>query len=370
MVALGQPKSGKPTKPMSTEGPEIEWARKEHNFGRVDINLQYIRTKFMFKNTGNKPLVITNAVASCGCTTPNWTKDSVLPGDSGFVEVKYETIGRPGGFRKAVTVYSNSINNAYVQLDILGDVYVEPVKAEEKAPDYGKLYFSKQTLEFKTLRDNGTDTVQVRVVNGSLFTTEFEPLLPLPVFCKITGYPTTLEPNENALMTIILDGRLIKSYGFGAFEIPINSSSPVNPNMGLYVAYTRRQYFPKMNEKQLAKTARLKLSTPNELLDFGKHASGDVLDTMITFTNTGKSDLVIHEIYPECTCVRVTFNKNILKPGESMPVSFSYDTVTKNGTTTHSVWIVSNDPTKPERFLYLKTTLPKREQKCQTCPDR
>ncbi len=358
------------TKVAPLRGPEVRFKNKIHDFGRINIDIQYARTSFVFYNIGDKPLRITNCVASCGCTTPDWSRDSVMPGDSGFVDVRYETINHPGTFRKTITVYTNSDSTPFVHLDILGDVYRETVQATNQAPDYGRVYFSIPTIEFKPLYDNGPDTMQVRLINGSLFSTEFQPIPNIPPYCKIIGYPRSLEPNENALISVILDGKMMKSYGFGAFELPVNSSSPVNPNIGLYVAYTRMQYFPKMNAKQLAKAPKLKLNIEGEKINFGGHSSGDVLDTTLLFTNTGKTELIIHEIYPECSCIRVNFPKSKLMPGESMKVHFSFDTVMKDGATTQSVWIVCNDPTKPERFLYLSTNLPKHVQKCLTCPDR
>lgn len=374
LFTSAQKNPGKPAKtvakPVVYKGPEIEFRNKIHDFGRININIQYARTTFIFKNTGDRPLVISSAVASCGCTTPDWTRDSVMPGDSGHIDVRYETIGRPGSFRKTITVYCNSVTQPFVHLDILGDVFQESHTNVTETPNYGSIYFSQQTLDFKNLTDKGPDTIQTRLINGSLFSTEFEPLGKLPEYCTILGYPRSLEPNENALLTVIIDGRKVKSYGFAAFEIPVNSSSPVNPNLGLFVTYTRKQYFPKMNAKQLAKSAHLKISAASEILNFGVHQSGDVVDTSLIFTNTGKEDLVMHEIYPECTCVRINFPKKVLKPGESMKVDFSFDTVTKNGVSRQSIWIVCNDPVQPERYLYMQVTLPKVVQKCLTCPNR
>lgn len=63
---------------------------------------------FVFKNEGDAPLVVANAVPSCGCVTPSWTKQPVAPGDTGSVHVFYE--GKvSGAFHKTIKIYSNSI---------------------------------------------------------------------------------------------------------------------------------------------------------------------------------------------------------------------------------------------------------------------
>jgi hypothetical protein len=251
-------------------------------------------------------------------------------------------------------------------LDISGEVYEEKVADNGIAmPDYGKMFLDKPTVEFNPLYDNGTDTQVIRLTNGTPYSTTFLPLENIPAFCKITGYPKTLEPNENAKITVVLDATVIKSYGFGAFEIPVISDNPVMPNLGIYVAYTRKQYFPKLSAKELKKAP--KISFDKEFHDFGTHATGDVMSTTFTVTNKGLSDLVLHEIYPECSCLRVSYPKKTLKPGESMVINLIFDTVNKTGTTNQGIWIVSNDPTRDDMHIYVRAILPAKEDHCPTC---
>jgi hypothetical protein len=75
---------------------------------------------FSFKNEGKAPLILSNVQASCGCTTPSWTKDPVMPGVSGEIKVHYDT-NRLGTFSKSITVTSNAENSPVV-LRISGEV--------------------------------------------------------------------------------------------------------------------------------------------------------------------------------------------------------------------------------------------------------
>jgi hypothetical protein len=59
-----------------------------------------------FKNTGNEPLIITNAKGSCGCTVPDWPKEPIAPGATGVIKVRYDT-NRPGPINKSVTISTN-----------------------------------------------------------------------------------------------------------------------------------------------------------------------------------------------------------------------------------------------------------------------
>lgn len=347
-------------------GALIQFDKTTHNFGRVSEDILYATCRFNFVNTGDAPLLISNVQTSCGCTTPDWTRDTIMPGESGFVDAKYETINRIGSFNKSVTVYSNAANSPFVHLDISGEVYKEKSSADGiPVPDYGKLYFDQPTLEFNPIYDNQTDTLTARLTNATPFTATFQPMGALPAFCKVTGWPTSLEPNESVKITVILDGKGISTFGFGAFEIPMMSDNPVTPSMGLYVAYTRKQYFPKLSAKELKKAP--KISFDREFHDFGEHKSGDEMVTTFKVSNTGKSDLKLHMIYPECSCLKVDFEKNSLKPGESMDIRVRFDTVNKTGQSNQGIWIVSNDPTRDEMHIYVRANLPKHKFNCPTC---
>jgi hypothetical protein len=78
-----------------------------HDFGTVPEG-PAAEFEFEFKNTGKEPIVLQHVQASCGCTTPTWSKDPVLPGKTGIIKASYGTQGRPGPFTKNITVVSNA----------------------------------------------------------------------------------------------------------------------------------------------------------------------------------------------------------------------------------------------------------------------
>ena len=84
---------------------------------------------FLFENTGNSPLVFTRIFSSCGCTIPKKPEKPILPGETGEIQVSYDT-KRTGIFQKAITVRSNA-KTANVILRIKGEVLPEPDEDEE-----------------------------------------------------------------------------------------------------------------------------------------------------------------------------------------------------------------------------------------------
>ena len=91
----------------------ISYDHISHDFGRVEAGPKY-STSFAFKNTGHEILYISEANASCGCTVPSWPKEGIKPGESGQIDVEFDSKGRTGQQLKTVTVTTNTEPNKNV----------------------------------------------------------------------------------------------------------------------------------------------------------------------------------------------------------------------------------------------------------------
>ncbi|MFZ4752013.1 MAG: DUF1573 domain-containing protein [Chitinophagaceae bacterium] len=91
----------------SPNAPVFKFVEETHDFGTLKEGPQAVY-EFVFTNTGKEPLIIQSCSASCGCTTPDWSKDPILPGQKGKITVKYNTEGRVGTFNKTVYIASNA----------------------------------------------------------------------------------------------------------------------------------------------------------------------------------------------------------------------------------------------------------------------
>ncbi len=109
---------------INPNAPKISFTEELYDFGEIPEGPQ-VTHDFKFKNTGKEPLVLSQVKASCGCTTPSWPKEPVLPGKESSILVTYNTQGRVGNFSKAITITSNSDSPSRV-INIKGVV----VKAE------------------------------------------------------------------------------------------------------------------------------------------------------------------------------------------------------------------------------------------------
>ncbi|MDR2809590.1 MAG: DUF1573 domain-containing protein [Tannerellaceae bacterium] len=96
-------------------------SEENYDFGTIKENGGKVSHTFVVKNDGTQPLVITRVIASCGCTTPDWTKEPIAPGKTGEILVTYDPQGRPGPFAKTVSIYSNGKKGSQV-ITIRGEV--------------------------------------------------------------------------------------------------------------------------------------------------------------------------------------------------------------------------------------------------------
>ena len=114
------------TKMAKVNGAGMAFETETIDYGTIAHNADGKR-EFVFTNNGNKPLIITNAVGSCGCTVPTFPKEPIAPGAKAVINVKYAT-DRIGAFTKTVTVSSNAEGQPSKVLTIKGTVLPDDAK--------------------------------------------------------------------------------------------------------------------------------------------------------------------------------------------------------------------------------------------------
>ena len=111
--------SNKAEKKSNAAQAETSFEKLEHDYGRVEQGGNG-GTEFKYKNTGKVPLILSKVRSSCGCTVPSWSKEPLMPGQTGSITVKYNT-NNVGQINKSITVESNA-SNGRVVLKIKGEV--------------------------------------------------------------------------------------------------------------------------------------------------------------------------------------------------------------------------------------------------------
>lgn len=139
-VTMAQPVSAGGQQPIADPAKSETLTLKEtgHNFGKIP---QGRPATYVFEiiNAGQQPLKLDNVQASCGCTTPEWSRDPIAPGATAQIKVGYNAHAE-GAFAKTVTIMYNG--NLTKTLTITGEVYKTPMTS---APDNASVQFLKQT---------------------------------------------------------------------------------------------------------------------------------------------------------------------------------------------------------------------------------
>lgn len=140
-------------------GPQIQFEEMKYDFGSIKTG-DVVEHTFKFKNVGTQPLVISNIGVSCGCTTPDWTKEPVMPGKSGTVTAKFNSTGKMGMQNKVLTIESNSAGgNAMVSL--VGDVK-DAAAAMSVAPASSDVSAPAETKEAKQKTKIGDNKIKAK----------------------------------------------------------------------------------------------------------------------------------------------------------------------------------------------------------------
>ena len=99
----------------SSDGPQFDWDKTVFQFGEIAQAVP-ATAEYVFTNTGNEPIIISQVKKTCGCTVPSWPSAPIMPGDQGVIKAIYNAKS-VGSFTKTITVVSNvSQNSTYLQL--------------------------------------------------------------------------------------------------------------------------------------------------------------------------------------------------------------------------------------------------------------
>ncbi|SNT38659.1 Protein of unknown function [Ekhidna lutea] len=328
---------------------KLDFAVTDHNFGDIQEEGGPAEFTFHFVNTGNEPVKITNVKASCGCTTPGWTREEVMPGDSGYVKAKYNPRNRPGRFRKSLRLTTTDASSNRT-LYISGFVKPKPKTPEEEFPiSAGDLRLKYRGLNMGKITTEKPIAKTFDVFNYSDTTVVLSPgAMTLPEHIQVELVQEFLNPREVGQIKVVYDPNKKADYGFVSDNIKLNSRSEEN----LSVMAVIEEYFPEMTAEELDNAAKLNISERS--YDFGKVTAGVVLEKEFELMNDGNDKLELRAVKSNCGCITYDLKKKGIKKGKSQTLTVFFDTSEMRGNQYKSITIYSNDPVAPTQIITLK----------------
>lgn len=330
--------------------PKMALAVTEHDFGKFKEEAGSQKFDFVVYNNGDQPLVITQVTASCGCTTPGWTKEPIPPKGTGKVSAAYDPVGRPGVFSKTLSISSNSTPNPVV-ITIKGEV-IEKEKTVEDLYRFpvGGIRFESNHLAFTNVLKTEKRIRVMPIINTSKepIKIEFENL---PVHLTVKANPETLKPGEKGIIEGTYDGTKNSNWGNVSDMVKVKLNGVSQENVYLYVSANLVEDFSKLTKEEMENAPVFKLQTTS--VDFGTMLQNTTKDIIFPFTNTGKRDLVINYVRSSCGCTAVNQGNPVVKPGESSSIKAVFSGGTYSGKQTKSIYVYTNDPKNSEVVLML-----------------
>jgi hypothetical protein len=333
--------------------PVMKFAVNEHDFGTFKEETGKQSFDFIVSNTGNSPLVIQNVVASCGCTTPGWTKEPIMPGSNGKVSAAYDPSGRPGPFTKTLSVYSNVDPNPVV-LTIKGEVIAHEKTIEELFTfPVGPMRFESNHLAFTNVKKTEKKIRVMQMVNTSKRPVKLE-FVQLPPYLELKASPETLKPGQKGIVQGEYDAlKNPGAWGNVTDMVKMKMNDTIQETLYYYVSANLVEDFSSLTKEQLEKAPVFLPVTTT--VDLGKIQGSTANDVEFKFTNAGKSDLMIRQVRSSCGCTAVQqgpLNQGI-KPGQSSSIKATFNSGSYNGKVTKAIFVYTNDPKNSEVILML-----------------
>jgi hypothetical protein len=333
---------------------QITFEKLQHNFGTFKEELGVQTVSFNFKNDGQVPLIINNVQASCGCTTPEWTREPVAPGAKGMIKVSYDPRNRPGVFNKTIRVSSNA-ENADVVLTILGDVTPRARTIEEDFPnEIGPLRAKTNHVAFTSIKEKQIRKDSVEIVNNSAQPIQLSFKTPPPHLSAVIK-PAKLNPKQKGYIVVTFDANKIQAYGFVMHRIYLNIDGQDDYRNSIAVSTTLEEDFTKLTPADLASAPVVKYD--GESFDFGDIKPNSKVEHTFNLKNAGKRDLIIRDVKSSCGCTAVSPSKNMVASGESVPLKVVFDATGKSGRQNKTITVITNDPKNPTTVLRISSNI-------------
>lgn len=338
----------------ATAKARIAFEKLQHNYGTFKEELGVQTVSFNFKNDGMVPLIINNVQASCGCTSPEWTRQPIAPGATGLIKVSYDPRNRPGVFNKTIRVSSNA-ENSDVVLTILGDVTARARTIEEDFPNViGPLRAKTNHIAFVQIKENQLRKDSTEIINTSDQPVQLSFKTPPPHLSAVIR-PAKLAPKQKGYMVVTFDASKIKAYGFVMHRIYLNIDGKDDYRNSIAVSTTLEEDFSKLSAEELKNSPVVKFDV--ESFDFGDIKPGSKVEYTFNLKNIGKRDLIIRDVKSSCGCTAVSPSKNLVASNESVPLKVVFDSTGRSGRQNKTITIITNDPKNPTTVLRISTNI-------------
>ena len=338
--------------------PVITFEKTEHDFGKINEADGRVSTVFNFKNEGMAPLVLSNVRASCGCTTPTWTKEPIEPGQTGSITVTYNPNGRPGRFQKTVTITSNA-TEATTRVYIKGEVIPKQAKPVNKYNvAVGDLSMKGLVLDLGTIKKGENKSGDLEYTNLTKEDHNVELVLNAAENYMINQVTLpTVKPNEVGKFIFALDSKATKLYGPVEADVyvVVNGKQEIEEPFKLTVKANIVEDFSNLSTEQKQQAPIIETLAE---YNAGTIAAGKTMKYAFAIKNSGANALEVRRVYTEAEHLTIKAAPKTIKNGKKGNVTVDIQTKgLEAGNYTEDVIVITNDYQHPIKTIKINFTV-------------
>lgn len=340
------------------EADVIRFDRKVHDFGDVLIAEGPVSCIFTFTNIGKAPLVIHNVISSCGCTTPEWTREPVKPGATGTIQATFSNDQGPYPFDKTLTVYvgvgSSSLDRP-VLLRLRGVSHEQKKDLDELFTTHiGNLGLRKTEVSIGYIDQGVVKSDQMQVANLSkgeltVATASVTPGL------TVTVTPNPIPARSMARLTYTVNpaemGRT--AWGRQQYDATFRLNGRDYSDK-LSVSGVIKDNFEKLSKEEIERAGIPVVD--RSYFEFGEVKKGAAVNATYSIRNKGKNPLTIHHIDGRGNAPQVQTKLPLtIKPGGKAEVKVKLDTgaLDYQGEVIEVLTVITDAPSKPILNLFI-----------------
>ena len=335
----------------------LSWEKTSHNYGKIKEEEGPKAVDFKFKNTGSTPISLTNVETTCGCTSVNYTKETIEPGANGQVSVTYDPTRRPGLINRTVTVNTNTGEKTVLRVE--GEVIPREKTILDLYPrEFGNFRLKTSNAYIARILNTEKQTETIEVINAGSENLDIS-FENVPEHINVSINPKQLKglkqgenAGEKGIITIVYDASKRKDWGQlnDRFNVIINGEK--HSQHQISITATIIEDFSHLSDEDIEKAPKIEFK--EIFYDFGTVKQGEKVSHNYEFTNIGQSDLIIRKLKTTCGCTATNPEKMVIKPGESSHITVTYNSTNKKGSEQKTITVISNSPTNSNLELKIK----------------
>jgi len=311
-----------------------------YNFGAFDEEDGAVECKFPVVNTGDRPLTIMAARATCGCTVPRYPRKAIAPGDTAYITVSYDPQERPGRFSKQIYVETDG-EPRKTRLDIFGTVIGSNASVSRRYPvDFGALKLAHPGMMLGEVVKDHLKTVYFDGYNRSSDSLRVQTVC-RPEYLDIVVTPPVAPPGEQVTFVAYVNSDKCPLYGLVEDSVTVSAGGRT---ISLPTTLIVKEDFSKMSSDKMAKAP---IAVPSaETVEYGVvDRAGGPVTASFTLSNSGKSNLIVRRIYSGDPGVTASIDESTIKKGKSAQIHVTIDPAVQTGGLLNSrLSVITNDP--------------------------